>query len=352
MPDSIGTTGRGDTPGVTGTVIGWDIGGVNTKAVRWPDLALRSAPYEIQRNPAALAPVLERLGRELGATGECAHAVTMTAELSQAFRTKREGVAFVLDAVVRAFPSSTVGVYAVGGEFLPPDEARRRPLEVAASNWAATARLVADAEPDCVLVDIGTTSTDVIPVVGGQVSALGWTDPDRLLSGELVYSGAVRTPAEALCATVPLRGAPCAVSAEAFALIGDAHLWRGRIRPEDYSAPTPDGRPATREFAGERLARVVCGDREMLDEEDVDAIADALIEAQLRAVTAAIRRVRNRHPEVAVAVVTGLGDWIAAEAAERAGLRVRRLADRIGEASRTAPAAAVACLFAARVAVP
>ena len=63
------------------------------------------------------------------------------------------------------------------------------------ANWSATAWAVAERHPDTLLVDIGTTSTDIIPIVSGSVAALGHTDPDRLLSGELVYTGAVRTPA-------------------------------------------------------------------------------------------------------------------------------------------------------------
>ena len=351
MTHSIGSPGQGDRalgaePPLP-PVIGWDIGGVNTKGVRWPDLQVRSVPYEIQRDPDALAPTLRRLAGELDWTPDWPHAVTMTAELSQAFRTKREGVTFVLDSLERAFPAARIAVYAVGGDFLIPAEAVRRPLEVAASNWAATARLVARSVPECLLVDIGTTTTDIVPVRGGQLVAEGRTDPERLASGELVYTGALRTPAEAVAATVPLGGRPCAVSADGFALIGDAHLWAGRLAARDYSVAAPDGRPATREFAGERLARVVCGDRELLDDAAIDAIAGALAEAQLATVAAAITRVRARHPTIDTAVVTGLGDWIGAEAARRTGLGLVRLADRLGDAAaRTAPAAAVAGLFA------
>ena len=78
-------------------VLGWDIGGVNTKAVRAdrrnghpPGLRSVSAPFEIQRNPAALTETLVSLARALGRADGWPHAVTMTAELSQAFRTKRE----------------------------------------------------------------------------------------------------------------------------------------------------------------------------------------------------------------------------------------------------------------------
>ena len=334
-------------------MLGWDIGGVNTKASRVeieesrlsPPRAV-SAPLEMQRESAALVPTLRRLAAALGG-GSVTHAVTMTAELSQAFRTKREGVGFVLDALAEAFPDERLKIYAVGGRFLEPAEARERPLEVAAANWAATARFVGHQVADCLLVDIGTTSTDIIPIAAGEPAVLGWTDPERLLSGELVYTGALRTPVEAVAHAVPLWGGLCPLAAEGFALIGDAYLWLGTLDARDYSVSPPDGRPPTRALGGERLARAVCADSEMLDEEAVGTIARALAEAQVSLVADAIRRVHARHPRLGTAVVTGLGDFIAAEAACRAGLEVIPLADRIGDAARTAPAAAVAWLLAA-----
>ena len=339
-------------------LLGWDIGGVNTKAARVdmegdrPTLtASASEALEMERSSAELVPTLRRLAGRLGGA-PAAHAVTMTAELSQAFRTKREGVGFVLDAVAAAFPGEAASVYGIDGDFFDPAEARERPLEVAAANWAATARFVGQQVPDCLLVDIGTTSTDIIPLVGAEPMTVGRTDPERLLSGELVYTGALRTPVEAVSRAVPLWGGLCPLAAERFALIGDVYLWLGALEADDYTVATPDGRPATREFAGERLARAVCADAEMLDEEAVGTIARALAEAQVLLVADAVRRARVRHPRITTAVVTGLGDFIAAEAARRQGLEVSHLADRIGDAARTAPAAAVAWLLAEAIVTP
>jgi probable H4MPT-linked C1 transfer pathway protein len=335
------------------TILGWDIGGVNTKVARVvatgskpPTLTATCLPYELQRDPGALAANLIRLGNEVRRDRPGPHAVTMTAELSQAFRTKREGVNHVLGALNEAFPGEDLWIYTVSGEFLAPNQARERPLDVGASNWAATARLVGRFVTDCILIDIGTTSTDIIPIVGGEPRSIGQTDPERLRSGELVYTGALRTPVEAVASQVPLWGGQAGVSADGFALIGDAHLWLGRLRPEDYTVSSPDGRPATREFAGERLARVVCADREMLDQAAVDGIAAALAEAQLARVVSALGQVRARQAGLDCAVVTGLGDFIAVEAAGRTGLRVIALAEFVGDAARNAPAVAVAWLLA------
>ena len=332
-------------------ILGWDIGGVNTKVARLrpgaEGFVLRtvSLPYEVQREPGALVPMLLAAAREVGGEPGDIHAVTMTAELSQAFRTKREGVGFVLDALQAAFPGSIVWVYTVDGRFVGPQEAREWPLLVGASNWAATANWVARTIPTCVLIDIGTTSADLIPVIDGRVAALGQTDPERLLSGELVYSGALRTPAEAIAQQVPLWGGQAGVSADGFALIGDAHLWRGNLNSDDYTCRAPDGRPATRVFAGERLARMVCADRDMLDDSAIDGIATALADAQVRTLVQALDRLRARWTAIGVAVVTGLGDFIAADAARAAGLATISLAEQLGPASRAAPAAAVAWLL-------
>jgi (4-(4-[2-(gamma-L-glutamylamino)ethyl]phenoxymethyl)furan-2-yl)methanamine synthase len=329
-------------------VLGWDIGGVNTKGARVAQarvVAALAVPYELQRDPAALAPLLRRLARDVGAAAGEPHAVTMTAELSQLFRTKREGVAFVLDAVTAAFAEACVRVWTVDARWLTPAEARREPQAVAAANWAATAHLVARLVPDCVLIDVGSTTTDIVPIAGGAPRAAGTTDTERLREGELIYTGALRTPAEAIAATVPVRGRATGVSAEGFALAGDVHLWRGELASDDYSVATPDGRPATRVFAGERLARVVCADREMLDDAGIGAIADALWDAQATRIRDAVLRARARSPGAGHAVVTGLGAFLAAEAARRAGLQVVHLSDRLGPAARHAPAAAVALLF-------
>ena len=338
-------------------ILGWDIGGVNTKAARPAPVAdapgCRSVclPYELQRDPQLLGPTLKSAARRLGAAmTDCCHAVTMTAELSQTFRTKRAGVAFVLDALESAFPRDSLHVYTVAGRFVTPREARSQPLEVAASNWSATAHWVAELVPSCLLIDIGTTTADLIPIVDGKVAVQGRTDPERLLSGELVYTGALRTPVEAVAQRVPLWGGEAGLSAEGFALMADVHLWLGRLRPEDYTCGTPDGRGATREYAGERLARVVCADREILDDGAIDDIAIALTRAQLHSVVAAIEAIRSRSPGVDTAVVTGLGDFIAAAAARAAGLRVLPLADRLGVAALTAPAAAVAWLLRKKLA--
>lgn len=309
------------------TVIGWDIGGVNIKAARVrsdASVAARNDLFELQRAPATLAARLQGIAKDLDAETGDAHAITMTAELSQFFRTKRDGVRYVLDAVERAFPDARTCAFSVDGRFLDLGTARDSPLLVAASNWAATAALAATVVRDAILVDVGTTTTDVIPISGGRVVAIGRTDPERLMSGELLYLGAVRTPVEAIVHRVPLHNGLAGVSAESFALAGDIHLWRGDLASDGYTTPTPDKRPPTREFAGERIARIVCADRELLDDSDIDRIAAYVGDTMIARIAASIACVRERHSHIETAVIAGHGAFLARAAARRAGLHIAR----------------------------
>ncbi len=330
-------------------VVGWDIGGVNTKVAFVRNgrvVAVHCMPFEVQRAPDALPDLLRSLAPNTDASRATAHGVTMTAELSQMFLTKREGVTHIVDAVLSAFPHSPILIYGVDGRFYEPGAARQQPLLVAAANWAATAAAVAQDVAHAILVDTGTTTTDIIPIADGQPVAAGRTDPERLVTGELVYTGVVRTPVEAIVTEVPLHGGMAGVSAEGFALAADVHLWRGTLPATDYSVRPPDGRPATRDHAAIRLARVVCGDRDMLDDTAITTIADAIAQAQVRRVAAAILSVRARHKTITTAVVTGVGEFLAAAAARAAGLAVISLSTRFGsDAARSAPAASVGLLL-------
>jgi probable H4MPT-linked C1 transfer pathway protein len=280
-----------------------DIGGANTKAA-WFDGTTVSRPFEIWRDPEGLVAML----RELGSAD--AVAVTMTAELSDAFRTKRDGVAFVLDAVQEVFGDPRVLTSA--GELISVDEARGRPWDVAAANWVATALAVAEEHPDALLIDVGSTTADVVPIAGGRIAAGGRNDLERLLAGELVYTGALRTNLAAITPRVPVRGGWCPVASELFAISGDVHLVLGLV--ETYDGPTPDARPATVEFARERIARLVCSDVDQLDDAEIDAIAAYVHGEQVRQIAEAA----GRQSE-ALVVAAGTGAFLAREVAARLG---------------------------------
>jgi probable H4MPT-linked C1 transfer pathway protein len=330
-------------------VIGLDIGGVNTKAV-WRDRdAVRAVlrPHDVVADPAALTSVVRDVVAELDGRPAELVALTMTAELSDEFRTKREGVGFVLDAVEAAVRGRVL-VLTTAGELVSVAEARARPLDVAAANWVASAVAVAARYADALMLDVGSTTTDVIPIAGGRIAA-GRSDLDRLLAGELVYTGVLRTNLAAIAPRVPVRGGWCPVASELFAISGDVHLILGHLAPEAYTCPTPDGRPASVECARARVARLVCADAEQLEPGEVEAIAAYLDAEQVRQIEAAARQVSAPSRESATPVVAlGTGAFLARAVAERLGRPVVEMPWSPGERD-VAPAAALAELAAGRL---
>jgi (4-(4-[2-(gamma-L-glutamylamino)ethyl]phenoxymethyl)furan-2-yl)methanamine synthase len=331
-------------------VIGLDVGGANTKAV-WRNRGERRAvsrPFEVWRDRGALTAVLREVVAAVAPEAVEAVALTTTAELSDAFRTKREGVEFVLDAADAALGGPELLAFTTAGKVVPFAEARARAPEVAAANWLASAVAVAAVYPDALMIDVGSTTTDIVPIAGGSVAAAGRTDLDRLLAGELVYTGALRTNLAAIAPRVPVRGGRCPVASELFAISADVHLILGHLAPDAYTCATPDGRPATVEFARERVARLVCADAEQLAVEEIDAIAEFLHAEQVRQIEAAARRVSGRVEGDPPVVPLGAGAFLARAAAARLGRAVVELPWSAAERG-AAPAAALAELLAGRL---
>jgi len=335
---------------------GWDIGGVHLKSARLTaaggsvSIETRIVPFEIWKEPAALA---ERL-RAMLANGAGAHAVTMTAELSDVWRSRAEGVRAILGACREALPGP-LRVLDLRGRLVPLDEARERPLDVAAANWLATATLIGRAVPDALLVDVGSTTTDIVPIRGGIPCPVGLADTARLASGELVYTGCLRTPPASLAGFVPLDGGWCRVSPEHFTIMGDVHRILGTIAERDYTVATPDGRGRSREDAMTRLARLVCADAATIGAPALETIARFLAERQVEQVAQAMVQVLSRDPIGGpVAVPAGAGDFLAERAARRAGLETAALAGLfprlVGDDwARAAPAAALGVLLAEEI---
>jgi probable H4MPT-linked C1 transfer pathway protein len=310
-------------------VIGWDIGGANTKAVflRTKDGCVEELRTEVEyfpvwKEPKKLVSVLSALKKRVSGNAKVdGVGLTMTAELSDAYQTKREGVTHILACAEEAFAGLSIFVLDVNATLRSVDAAKVEPLGVAAANWAATGWLVAQVVKTCVVVDVGSTSTSIIPVVDGRVAAAGKTDLEKLMVGELVYTGSLRTNVAAIVGSVPLRGGVARVASELFAQSGDVHLVLGNITEEEYTTETADGRGKTRGETLARLARVVCADTDMLSEGEIVQIAQYARDRQVEQVADGLKQVYSRvkslsHGEVPV-VVTGLGKTFLAEAAAR-----------------------------------
>jgi len=327
--------------------LGLDIGGANLKLADGLGFAA-SRYYPLWRRPQGLAAAIGELLSE--APTASGLAVTMTGELADCFVTKREGVARILDAVEAAAGHSTVRVYLTNGGLVAADVARANPLQAAAANWHALASFAGRfaSAGAALLVDVGSTTTDLIPLCDGRPATKGLSDPERLTSGELIYTGVQRSPICALISSVIWRGETCPLAQEVFATTWDAYLALDDLPQQPGKANTADGRAATKSAARDRLARSICADRELFDEQDAYAMARSVEQAQFALLARAARAILARSPAPPeTAIVSGSGEFLARRLARSltSVTNVISLSERIGvEASRCAPAHALAVL--------
>lgn len=345
------------TTDILGTmrILGLDIGGANLKAADGLGFAV-TRPFALWKDPQGLTAAI---GQLLAACGPAdAIALTMTGELADCYSTKAEGVAAIVAAVCAAAEGRPVWVYLVDGRFVATQEAVAEPLLAAASNWRALAAFAGSLVPQgaALLLDIGSTTTDLIPLEGGQPRPAGLTDPERLACGELVYTGVVRTPVCGLVGSLPWRGRRVPVAQEWFATTLDAYVLLGDVAEEPavgvgLSCHTADGRPATIACAQARLARTICADSSMFTLEEAHAGARAVSAAQLALLARQARLVLSRLAEPpGVVIVSGQGEFLARRLIERLrlGVQIVSLADTLGTNVSEAAAAHAAAVLARR----
>ncbi len=304
--------------------LGLDVGGANIKAAHSAGPA-RSSAFELWKRPDDLGRELATLASTFPAYDRVA--MTMTAELCDCYPTKAVGVEKVLDAIADVSEGRPILVWGTDGRFHRVSEVREEPRMAAAANWLALAMVAARLAPrgPGLLIDVGTTTTDLIPLLDGRVAARGRTDTERLQTGELLYAGVRRTPVFALATELPHRGLATGLAAELFATTLDVYLTLGAIEPDPRDSATADGRPATVDAARDRLARMVGADRDDFTGEDAESLSRAADEALLaRLAVAAEGACLATAGRPRCVLVAGSGEFLA-----------RRLAGRVLEPGGT-----------------
>jgi|SRR5665648_214484 len=327
-------------------ILGIDIGGANTK-VASSDGTIVELHYIPLWKDTTLSDCLADIFDRMKPTDV---RVVMTGELADCFASKREGVEKIMAIVDSSFKCLV--------EYLGSDcqlcEKPEDILTLAAANWTASAMFVGQIHSDCVFVDIGSTTTDIIPIVGGKPIA-NTSDYMRLQNNELIYAGTLRTNLAALAHTVQIvqtsgnsntdgqvNSQACATSSELFATTGDVYLLLGDITTEQYTCETADGAGKSLEDARRRIARFVCADLDEINDMQLIQIAKQIKEAQIDELASAITTVCKRV-DVDIVVGTGLGEFLIAEAAKRAGLEFVSISSMYGKTiSMVFPAYAVA----------
>jgi len=333
-------------------IVGWDIGGVHLKAARVEagrvvDAVQVASPLRLGTD--ALVAAFAKAAARMGTADR--HVVTMTGELADTFESRRHGVEALAAIAARAL-ASPVAIYAGPLGFVPPERAGTHVREIASANWHASAALVGATRRDALFADMGSTTTDLVPVTDDAVAARGYTDVERLAAGELVYTGLVRTSVMAVAAQAPFAGRMTPLINENFATMADVHRVLGTLPQDVDQMATADGRPKTVEASRARLARMIGCDAADARAEAWTALARWFAEAQIRAICDSAMLVLSRAaiPADAPVVGAGIGETVLCDVARRLGRDYVGFDSLIGVAPE-ARAAALQCAPAAALAL-
>ncbi|RAP47007.1 MAG: hypothetical protein BZ135_02900 [Methanosphaera sp. rholeuAM6] len=292
-------------------IIGLDIGGANTDCtiINIKNNEIKSMKnyreyFPMWKEKDKLNRCFEKLTRnDADIEVVC---VSMTAELADGYESKKEGVKDISQKVMEYFKEKEV--YFVTFEGLKTySELKNNYLTAAAANWIGTAEIIKYIEKDCIFMDIGSTTTDIIPIKNKKEIALGHTDLERLSSGELIYTGMLRTNLAAIVHNVPINNKNTRVSSELFSITADIHRILGNITEKEYTCNTPDGNKKDLISCKRRLARLVCADLDTLKDEEIIKLAKHIESEQIKQIFNGLKEVVERS-KINTVLITSLGN--------------------------------------------
>lgn len=337
-------------------IIGWDLGGAHLKAAH---IDASGKLRQVIQLPCSLWLGLDHLRRAVDEVmavvpaGIRYHAVTMTGELVDLFDSRIQGVQQLVSVMEEKLAPAELGFYAGRDGFLQPDVVAGSAEKVSSSNWLASASLVAQSVPEALFVDVGSTTSDIVICKDGDVLARGADDYQRLISGELVYTGVVRTPLMAETAKIPFRGEWVPLMAEHFATMADVYRVTDELPLHADQLPSADGGPKTLNASARRLARMLGLDLNAAPMEDWTRVAAYLSELQLQRLVRACELSLSRGllGQNALLLGAGVGRFLVVKLADRLQRQYTDFASLLdmdylesGDPADCAPAVAVASL--------
>lgn len=293
-------------------IFGWDVGGAHVK------VSAVTASGELRDIAQWACPLWQGLGHlervidsvferwPLAREPRARHVITMTGEMVDLFADRAEGVRVLVDTLAQRLGPDT-RFFAGAAGWLEAKVCGVQWRDVASANWLATAQWVARRMNDAVLIDIGSTTTDIVPIVAGRVAARGCNDATRLVSGELVYQGVVRTPLCGIAHRIEFRGEHTNVMNEWFATTADVFRLTGELWPAHDQHASADNGPKTQAASRARIARTIGRDARDADENEWRDFAYGWREKQMQILKTNLAAVIAAHPSLQRAPLVGAG---------------------------------------------
>ena len=300
---------------------GWDIGGAHLKVasinndgrLEW----VEQFATPLWKGIDQLETVIPETMGKLSSTSTF-HGLTMTAELVDIFNDRVSGMHTLLDMCEKHL-GNNISLYATDKGLLSLEKARKNIDQVASANWHASANYTASQIESGVFIDIGSTTTDIIPFSNSKINSRGFNDQDRLRFDELIYTGVIRTSLMALTNKAPFEGLWQNLAMEHFATTADVYRILGCLHEDDDLMDSADGNSKDIDGSIRRLARMLGTDScTTVNQNRWYKLAEYFQEVQLQMLCKGVLRILSTLPTNNQKIVgAGVGRFLVNKIAQR-----------------------------------
>lgn len=291
--------------------VGWDIGGAHLKVasidnngcVNYVNQLATPLWKDFNSLEDAILKIRDQMTQET-----VRHAITMTAELADIFKDRDTGVKALSRFLAGQFADETYYLYAGDNGLIEASKVSSYITDIASANWHATASFVMQYIDNGVLIDIGSTTTDMIPFTAKHLANIANTDHERLRNNELVYSGIIRTSVMAVVNKIYCDGQWQNIVAENFSTMADVYRLLHQLNEQDDMMNTADGAGKTNSDSARRLMRMVGLD--LQDENNISPareIAEQVAHTQLEKINESLLKILSRDELNKIDCLIGAG---------------------------------------------
>ena len=337
-------------------MMGWDIGGAHVKAAvinpAGGIIGVYQQPCPLWKGLDQLRSVVNRIMEEAPGV-QTRHAVTMTGELVDLFEDREDGVKQIIKTMTELLPQMHCLLFAGLEGFLKSGQVQARHYQaIASANWLASASFAAQKVGSGLFVDIGSTTTDILLLKEGKVLAQGYTDYQRLLSRELIYTGIVRTAVMAVAQTAIDQDQEIGLMAEYFATMADVYRVTGELDEHHDQTGTADGAEKTITASARRLSRMTGSDFFPEELPRWRQFAENIRAQQLQKIQQGCEyRIKNiDYPNNNAMIGAGVGRFLVKQLAQVSGYRYLDFSDLFPESAKQTGLTAADCAPAVAVA--
>lgn len=311
------------------STVGWDIGGAHLKLAYLEGETLKTHQWAcpLWKGIIELSRLLNMASSMLPES-ITHHNVTMTGELADCFEDRDDGVKQIIDCFIKEIKSDDVKIFSQNRS-LDANEAKKQSDRVASVNWIASAEVIAQKCKDAIFIDMGSTTTDILVINNKQLQLNGLTDYERLKSGELMYTGVVRSCVNTICPDVIYKNEAVPLIAENFAVTADVYRILGLLPEHADLGETMDGQAKDKISSLKRFARMVGEDYIESNYDDWVTSAEYIATQQKNRIINKVQEIIFHHKSIRKIIGAGVGRFVIKEVADQLDLSYQDFADCI-----------------------